>query len=87
MEDAFKILVYLLSASIKSWPRGAWVAQLVEHSTLAQVMILLLMNSSPAVRLCADSSQLGAWSLLQSLCLSAPPPTLLMCTSAVKYKH
>ena len=28
--------------------RGAWVAQSVQHSTSAQVMILQFVNSSPA---------------------------------------
>ena len=39
--------------------QGAWVAQLVEHQTLAQVMISWFENLSPHVRLCADSSESG----------------------------
>ena len=43
---------------------GAWVAQSVEHPTLAQVMISWFMSSSPA-----SGSVLTAQSLLQILCL------------------
>ena len=54
-------------------PRGAWVAQLVERRTLAQVMILRFVGSNPA---------LGSVLTVQSLeptsdPLSLPPTPLL----------
>ena len=56
---------------------GVWVAQLVKHPTLAQVMISRLVGSSPVL-----VSVLTAQSLepaLDSVCLSlsAPPPLTL----------
>ena len=39
---------------------GACVAQSVEGTTLAQVMILRSLSSSPAAGLCADSWEPGA---------------------------
>ena len=38
----------LLAEKKKKKCRGAWVAQLVKHQTLAQVMISLLVGLSPA---------------------------------------
>ena len=40
--------------------RGRWVAQSVKRPTSAQVMILLLVGSSPTSGSCADSSDPGA---------------------------
>ena len=75
--------------------RGAWVAHSVKHLTVAQVMILRLASSSPALgselssQLCG---QLRAWSLLQILCLPLslplPPLTLHLSLSlSLKNKH
>ena len=60
--------------------RGAWVAQSVKCPTLAQVMNLRFMGSSPV-----SDSVLTAWSLEPasdsvSPCLSAPP-LLTLCLS------
>ena len=50
--------------------KDAWVTQLVEHLTLAQVMISLLCEFELCVRLCADSSEPGACCRFYiSLCL------------------
>ena len=52
--------------------RGTWVAQSVKHPTLAQVMISLVMGSSPAL-----GSVLTAWSLApasDSFSVSLPRP-------------
>ena len=71
---------------IKNW--GTWVAQLVKRLTSAQVMISQLV----CFGLCADSSgQLGAWSLLQILCLPlslcpAPAHALFLSVSKIN-KH
>ena len=63
---------------------GAWVAQLVKHSTSAQVMISQFVSSSPAF--CADSSQPGAcFGVCASLSLSAPL-LLILCISKIN-KH
>ena len=43
---------------IKKYYRGAWVAQLVEHPTSAQVMISQLISSSPT-----SGPVLTAWRL------------------------
>ena len=62
--------------------RGAWVAQSVKHQTLAQVMILWFVGSSPE-----SGSVLTAWrlepasgSVSPSLSLSVPP-LLTLCLS------
>ena len=57
----------------KKKPRGTWVAQSVEHPTLAQVMISRFVSSRPAL-----GSLLSASSLLQIFCsLLAAPPSLV----------
>ena len=61
---------------IQVWGWGAWVAQSVERSTSAQVMISQFVSLSPAL-----SSVLTAQSLEPaldsvSLSLSAPPPLM-----------
>ena len=66
MRDGARVLGQMLTepgqsqvvSKCRSW--GAWVAQSVEHPTSAQVMISQLMSSSPAIGLCADSSEPGA---------------------------
>ena len=60
--------------------RGAWVAQLVERPTLAQVMISQFVSSSPA-----SGSVLIAQSLEPALDSGSPsvtgPPLLMLCLS------
>ena len=69
-------------------PRGAWVAQSLEHLTSAQVMILSFVGLSPT-----SGSVLTAqsWSLLQILCLPlslSAPSLLMLCLSLSKInKH
>ena len=58
--------------------RGPWVAQLVTHMTLAQVIISQFVSLSPTSG-CADSSEPGACFRF-CLPLSAPPP-LTLCLS------
>ena len=58
---------------------AAWVAQLVGHLILAQVMISHSMSSSPA-----SSSVLTAWSLEPSDSVSpsqSDPPPFMLCLS------
>ena len=59
---------------------SAWVAQSVERPTLAQIMILWFMNSSPAL-----GSVLTAQSLEPALDSVSPslsaPPLLMLCLS------
>ena len=45
---------------LRSKPWSTWVAQSVKCPTLAQVMILQFVSSSPAL-LCTDSSEPGAY--------------------------
>ena len=60
--------------------RGTWVAQLVKHPTLAQVMISRFMGSSPML-----GSMLTAQSLEPaSDSVSAPPPLVLCLSSSQK---
>ena len=49
------------------------MSQSIQRPTWAQVMISLLVDPSPRVRLCADSSEPGAWfrfCVFLSLCIS-----------------
>ena len=55
--------------------RGAWVAHSIVHPTSAQVVISRFVSSSPAV-----GSVLGAWSLLQILCLPLFLPFPCLCS-------
>ena len=70
--------------------RGAWVAQLVEQPTSAQLMISLFVGSGPTTcpALCW---QLRTWSLLWILCLplSLPLPNLgsVSLSLSLKNKH
>ena len=68
--------------------QGTWVAQLVKHATSAQVMILLLLSSSPALVSVLRAQNLDPAS--DSVCvfsLSAPPLlTLCLCLS-LKNRH
>ena len=56
---------------------GAWVAQLVERPTLAQVMISWFMGSSPALGSVLTSQSLEPILDSVSPSLSAPPPFML----------
>ena len=73
--DLFKrtnIIVWSLKVLFKNIRyKGTWVAQLGKCPTSAQVMILWFLSSSPVSALCW---WLGAWSLLQILCLLPSPP-------------
>ena len=60
--------------------RGAWVAQLVEHLTSAQVMISRSVSSSPASGSVLPARSLEPASDSVSPSLSAPPP-LMLCLS------
>ena len=60
--------------------RGAWVAQLVERSTLAQVMISQLVSLSPVSGSVLTAQSLEPASASVSPTLSAPPP-LMLCLS------
>ena len=57
--------------------RGAWVAQSVKRSTLAQVMILQSMGSSPASGSVLTAQALEPASDSVSPSFSAPPPVML----------
>ena len=56
---------------------GTWVAQLVEHPTLAQVMISRSVSSSSASGSGLMAQSLGPVSDSVSPSLSAPPPFML----------
>ena len=75
----FHFITHTLKEILK---RGAWVAQLVERLTLAQVMISRSVSSSPALGsgLMAQSLELASDSVSPSL--SAPPP-LVLCLSKI----
>ena len=57
--------------------KGPWVAQSVEHLTLAQVMILWLMSSSPTLGSVLTAQSLEPASDSVSPSLSAPPLPVL----------
>ena len=59
----------------KIW--GTWVAQLVKHLTLAQVMISWFMSSSPVSGSGMSAQSLDPASDSMSSCLSAPPSLTL----------
>ena len=62
----------------------AWVAQLVEHLTSAQVMISWLLSSSPVWGSVLIAQSLEPASDSVSPSLSAPP--LLVCTPSLSQK-
>ena len=77
-----KSLPWCTPGGQKSTVRGAWVAQLVERPTAAQVMILQFVGSSPAT-----GSVLAARSLepaLDSVSPSLSAPLLLMLSLSQK---
>ena len=57
--------------------RGAWVAQLVEHPTSAQVMISRSMGLSPVLGSVLTAQSLESVSDSVSPSLSDPPPFML----------
>ena len=73
--------------------RGAWVAQSVRCATLTQVMISWFVGLSPAVGLCADSSEPGTcfrFCVSLSLSLSLPLPcsrSVSLSLSKINIKH
>ena len=77
MNEAFKMCIYkyrmvLLSRHLKSQTlRGAWVAQLIKHLTLAQVTVGAF---KPRIRPCADRREPA---LDTHPPLSAPHPHIL----------
>ena len=73
-----------MSISFKNVFRGAWVAQLVKHQTLAQVMISQFMGLSPASGSVLTAQSLEPASDSVSPSLSAPPP--LVCSVPVSLK-
>ena len=54
---------------------GSWVAQLVKHPTLAQVMILQFVSSGPALGSVLTVRSLEPASDSVSPSFSAPPPS------------
>ena len=62
------------------WHWGAWVAQLVEHLTSAQVMISRSVGLSPASGSVLTAQSLEPASDSVSPSLSDPPP-LMLCLS------
>ena len=80
-----RALALSLSLSLKNKHWGAWVAQLVKHPTLAQVMISQFVGSSPT-----SDSVLTAQSLepaSDSVSLSLSAPTLLTLCFSVSLKN
>ena len=84
--------IYILESVIIAFPvketmcikiRGAWVAQLVERPTSAQVMVLQFMSSSPTSGcVLTNSSEPGA-----CFRFSPPPPPLLMLCLSLSLKN
>ena len=80
-----QIPLTVIHALLKILLWGPWVAQLVKHLTMAQVMILHFVSSSPA-----SGSVLSAQSPFWILCspLSAPSPQSLSLSEINKHqKH
>ena len=63
--------------------KGAWVAQSVEHPTLARVMISQFVSSSPVSGSVLTAQSLEAALDSVSPCLSAPP-LLMLCLFLTK---
>ena len=77
----------MVYSTIKINYGGAWVDQLVEHTTLVQVMISRFVGSSPATGsvLIAQNLQTASDSVSPSL---SAPPLLACCLSlSPKNKH
>ena len=77
---------FSLSFTKNEWSGGAWLAQSVEHPTLAQVMISLSMSSSPTSGSVLTAQSLETVSDTVSPSLSAPPPFML-CLSLSPQKY
>ena len=80
MQTGASALENIVEVPQKIKNRGVWVAQLVRHLTLAQVMISQFMCSSPASGsvLTAQRLEPASDSLLPSL---SAPPMLMLCLS------
>ena len=65
---------------------GAWVAQLVEPPTSAQVMISQSVGSSPALGSVLTAQSLEPALVSVSPSLSAPPPLVLSLSFSVSRK-
>ena len=78
------LLQYYMQEMLRSW--GAWVVQLVEHPTSAQVMISRSVGSSPASDSVLTAQSLEPASNPVSPSLSAPPPLSLCLTLSLKNK-
>ena len=70
---------------LKSGGGGAWVAQSVEHPTLARVMISQSVSSSPTSGSVLMAQSLEPASDSVSPSLSAPPPLMLCLSLFQKY--
>ena len=68
-------------------PRDAWVAQLVEYPTSAQVVISQSVSSSPASGSVLTAQSLEPASHSVSPSLSAPPPLTLCLRLSKMNKH
>ena len=68
-------------------PRGPWLAQLVNQLTLAQVMILRFVGSSPASGSVLTAQCLEPASDSVSPSLSAPPLLMLCLCLSIINKH
>ena len=64
--------------------RGTWVAQLVKHLTLAQVLISQLVSLSPTLGSVLTPQSLDPAS--DSVSVSLCPPLLTHCPPSLKYK-
>ena len=64
--------------------RGAWVAQLVERPTSAQVMVSRSVGSSPVMGSVLTVQSLEPASDSVSPSLSAPPPLMLCLSLSLK---
>ena len=73
-------LIYGIFKKKNSKLRGAWVAQSVKYPTLAQVMILQFVSSSPASGSVLTAQSLEPASDSESPSLSTPP-LLTLCLS------
>ena len=78
-------LPYRVSLNVKSMPWGAWVVQLVERPTSAQVMILRVHEFKPRLSLATVSAEPPFRS---SVALSfCPSPTCALSLSLKVNKH
>ena len=72
---------------LKTVLRGAWLAQSVEHTTSAQVMISRFMGSGPTSGSVLTAQRLEPASDSVSLSLSAPPLLVLCLSLSLSFKN